>query len=114
MMVRISEIEIMPKYLEEYITILKEEASVSVKEEPGVWAIFPMIQKESPTQIRIVEIYASHAAYQSHLRSPHFKHYKTTTLNMVKSLKLVDMNAIDPTTMAEIFKKNKISYDDYQ
>ena len=107
MMVRISEIEIVPEYLEEYKSILKEEAAASVKIEPGVIAIFPMYQKENPEEIRILEIYANKAAYQSHLQTPHFKHYKTTTLNMVKSLKLVDMESLDNESMLEIFKKLK-------
>lgn len=105
MMVRISEIEIVPEHLEEYNAILKEEASASVKIEPGVIAIFPMYQQENPTQIRIIEMYANKAAYQSHLQTPHFQHYKTNTLKMVKSLKLVDMNSLDKETMIEIFKK---------
>jgi len=107
LMVRISEIEIVPEHLEEYNAILKEEAAASVKIEPGVIAIFPMYQKENPTQIRIVEIYANNAAYQSHLQTSHFQHYKTTTLKMVKSLKLVDMGSLDTETMQEIFKKLK-------
>jgi 4-carboxymuconolactone decarboxylase len=106
MMVRISEIEIMPEYLKEYNTILKEEASASVKLEAGVIAIFPMSQRESPTQIRIIEIYADKTAYQSHLKTPHFQHYKTSTLKMVKSLKLVDMEPLDREAMLEIFKKS--------
>lgn len=105
LMVRISEIEILPEYLKDYNTILKEEASASVKLEPGVIAIFPMYQKESPTQIRIIEMYADKATYQSHLKTPHFQHYKTTTLKMVKSLKLIDMESLDKETMLEIFKK---------
>lgn len=105
MMTRISEIEIVPQYLAEYNAILKEEAAASVKLEPGVIAIFPMYQRDSPTQIRIIEIYANKAAYQSHLQTPHFQYYKTTTLKMVKSLKLVDMNDLDKETMLDIFKK---------
>lgn len=105
MMVRISEIEIVPEYLEKYKSIVKEEAAASVKTEPGVIAIFPMYQKEDPTQVRIVEIYTDKAAYQSHLQTPHFQHYKTTTLKMVKSLRLVDMRSTDMVIMLEIFKK---------
>ena len=73
--------------------------------EAGVIAIFPMYQKGKPTEIRILEIYASRAAYESHIKSPHFQKYKTTTLKMVKSLKLVDMEALDPETMTTIFQK---------
>ena len=105
MMVRISEIEILPEFLEEYKSILKTEAAASVKIEPGVIAIFPMYQQENPTRIRIVEIYANKDAYQSHLQTPHFQHYKTTTLKMVKSLNLIDMSSIDKEAMMEIFKK---------
>lgn len=105
MLVRISEIEIIPEYLEAYNTILKEEAAESVKVEPGVIAIFPMYVIENPNQIRIIEIYANKQAYLSHMETAHFKLYKTGTLKMVKSLKLVDMNSIDPKTMKLIFSK---------
>ena len=105
MIVRISEIEIHPNRLAEYNAILKEEAEASVRLEPGVIAIFPMSQKEKPTELRILEIYASREAYEAHLKTPHFQKYKATTLEMVKSLKLVDMDALDGQTMATIFKK---------
>ena len=107
MMIRISEIEIDSSYLEEYNSILQEESRASVLLEPGVIAIYPMYQKQNPTQIRILEIYANREAYESHLKTPHFQKYKTSTLKMVKSLKLVDMDNIDSQTMAEIFSKIK-------
>ncbi|SES66313.1 Quinol monooxygenase YgiN [Draconibacterium orientale] len=105
MMIRISEIEIEPEYLNEYLSILKEEARASVELEPGVISIYPMFQKENPNEIRILEIYTDKKAYENHLQTPHFKHYKTTTLKMVKSLELIDMSAIDEQTMPKIFKK---------
>ncbi len=107
MMVRIAEIEIYPEYLNEYISILKEESEASVRIEQGVISIYPMFEKESPTQIRILEIYASKKDYESHLQTPHFKHYKTATLHMVKGLKLTEMTAINPESMPKIFKKLK-------
>ena len=105
LMIRISEIEIDSNYLEQYKAILKEESAESVKLEPGVICIYPMYQKENLTQVRILEIYANTESYQSHLKTVHFQKYKTTTLKMVKSLRLVDMEAIDTETMKEIFKK---------
>ena len=105
MMIRISEIEIDSNYLKEYNAILQEESRASVQLEAGVIAIYPLYQKENPTQIRILEIYASRKAYEAHLKTPHFQKYKTTTLKMVKFLKLVDMDNIDSQTMAEIFRK---------
>jgi quinol monooxygenase YgiN len=105
MMIRISEIEVDSNYLEEYKTILKEESRASVRLEPGVTSIYPMYQKENPTQVRILEIYTSREAYELHLKTPHFQTYKTSTFKMVKSLKLIDMEAIDAETMHYIFRK---------
>lgn len=107
MMVRIAELEIDSNYLEEYKAILREESRASVKLEPGVISIYPMYQQENPTQIRLLEIYASKEAYEQHLKTPHFQTYKTSTLKMVKSLKLVTMEALDPETMPLLFRKLK-------
>ena len=63
MLVRISEIEVYPQYLDEYLEFALNVGATSVKEEPGVIAIYPMIQKRDSCQIRILEIYASQEAY---------------------------------------------------
>jgi len=107
MLIRISEIEIDSNYLDKYNAILKEEARASVKLEPGVIAIYPMNQQDHPTEIRILEIYKNRKAYESHLKTAHFLKYKTTTLKMVRSLKLIDMEALDAETMSSIFLKMK-------
>jgi quinol monooxygenase YgiN len=109
MMVRISEIQIDPARLNEYNAILKEESEASVRLEPGVISIFPMYQRENPTEVRILEIYANRAAYESHIKSPHFQTYKISTVSMVKSLKLIDMELIDPVTMPALFAKMRSS-----
>ena len=107
MMVRLSEIEIRPEYLEEYKAILRKEAAISMNKESGVIAIFPIFPKENHTQIKIIEIYTNKVTYQSHLQTPHFQYYKTTTNKMVISLRLIDMETIDTVTMQEIFRKIK-------
>jgi quinol monooxygenase YgiN len=105
MVVRISEIDVDPTRLDEYKSILKEEAAASVSLEPGVISIFPMYRKDDPAAVRILEIYASREAYESHLRTPHFQKYKTTTVAMIKSLRLIDMAAIDAAAMTNMFEK---------
>lgn len=105
MMVRISEIEVDGRFLDQYKAILKEEAEASVRLEPGVIAIFPMVQREKDTEFRILEMYANREAYEAHLKTPHFQKYKTGTRHMVKSLKLVDMQTLDPATMTSMFRK---------
>ena len=87
-------------YLDEYLSILKEESEASVRLEPGVISIYPMYQKENPTEIRILEIYADKEAYESHLQTPHFKHYKTSTQEMVKSF---NKRVIKHRTLSDLY-----------
>ena len=107
MLVRISEIEIYPEYLDEYLSFALNVGAASVRNEPGVIAIYPMIQQRDSCQVRILEIYASQEAYKHHLTTEHFQTYKQGTLHMVKSLDLVDMKPMNPTAMPEIFLKMK-------
>lgn|SRR5690606_34235379 len=107
MIFRISEIEVYPEYLEQYIEILNYEAEASVKLEPGVITILPMHQKNNPNEFRILEIYLDNDAYKEHLLTPHFKYYKESTLKMVKSLKLVDMDILSHESISLIFNKYK-------
>ena len=107
MIVRIAEIEVFPQYLKDYLEYANEVDRLSVEREPGVICLFPMQSADDSCQIRILEIYASEEAYQSHLKTDHFQKYKTGTLHMVKSLKLPTMNPLDSETMGDIFKKMK-------
>ena len=104
MIVRIAEIEVYPEYLAEYLAFANEVDRLSVEREPGVICLQ---SAEDSTQIRILEIYASDAAYQQHLKTDHFQKYKQGTLHMVKSLKLPTMKPLDPETMQLIFKKQR-------
>ena len=105
MIVRISEIEVYPEYLTEYLEFAHNVGATSVKEEPGVICIYPMQQLRNDCQIRILEIYASQEAYQHHIKTQHFQTYKQGTLHMVKSLDLVDMRQMAPECLPLIFNK---------
>ncbi len=75
MQVRIAELEILPEWLDAYLEAAGAVGAESVAKEPGVICIFPMRKKETPTSIRIVEIYRSEEAYKAHLATPHFRAY---------------------------------------
>lgn len=107
MIVRLAQIEVYPEYLKEYLALANEVDRLSVEREPGVICLFPMQSAEEPTQIRILEIYASDDAYQQHLKTDHFQKYKQGTLHMVKDLKLPTMRPLDPQTMKLIFTKQR-------
>jgi len=88
--VRVAEIEIDPSQIEPYKAAVKEQIEAAVRLEPGVLALYSVADKENPSHIFVFEMYADDDAYKSHLETAHFKKYKTTTQDMVKSLKLRD------------------------
>jgi quinol monooxygenase YgiN len=93
-MVRIAELEIDPAHLAAYKVLLMEEQEASVRLEPGVLMLHSVALAESPTSVRLLEVYADRRAYEAHIKSSHFLKYKTSTENMVKSLRLVDTHPI--------------------
>src|ERR1700759_440081 len=93
-MVRIAKIQVDPAQLEQYNKALKEQMTTAVSVEPGVLTYYAVADKNDPSHITILEIYADTAAYKAHIETPHFKKYKATVQNMVKSLELEDVNLI--------------------
>jgi len=87
-MVRLAKIEVDPAQLAQYNAALKEQMAAAVRTEPGVLTYYAVADKAHPSRITILEIYADTVAYKAHIETPHFKKYKTTVQNMVKSLTL--------------------------
>ncbi len=94
LVVRVARIQIDTAQLENYRVALKEGAETAVRLEPGVLALYAVYEKNNPTHVTVFEVYANAAAYKTHLETTHFKKYKRTTKDMVKSLELVDVNPI--------------------
>ena len=89
-MVRIAKLVIDSAQVTTYNAFLKEEIETSVRVEPGVLTLYAVSEKNRPTHITILEIYANEAAYQAHIKTPHFLKYKNGTSKMVKSLELAE------------------------
>ena len=92
--VRMAELEIDSAQLDSYKALLTEEIETSVRIEPGVLMLNAVAVTGIPSQIRILEVYADQAAYESDLQTTHFLKYKTQTANMVRSLNLVETDPI--------------------
>ena len=95
-MVRLAKLVIDSIQLEKYKASLKEEIEASVQLEPGVFTLYAVAEKNNPTHITILEIYADTVAYKSHILTPHFIKYKNGTKGMVKSLELVETVPLVP------------------
>lgn len=94
--VRLSKIEVYPRYLDEYIRYASEVGEISLRTEPGVLTMYAVSDKENPCLVTILETYASKEAYERHIASDYFKKYKQETLHMVKSLQLCDQTPLNP------------------
>ena len=95
-MVRLAKLVIDSTQLESYKAALREEIEASVRLEPGVLTLYAVSEKNNPTHITILEIYADEDAYKAHIQTPHFLKYKTGTKEMVKSLELVETVPLVP------------------
>ena len=94
--VRLSRIVVDSTQLARYKALLKEEIEASMRKEPGVLTLYAVFEKKQPNHLTILEMYADEAAYQAHVKTPHFLKYKQGTLAMVKELELIDTDPLIP------------------
>ncbi len=92
--VRMAKLVVDSAQLESYKVFLREGIETAIRVEPGVLMMNAVNEKNNPTRITVLEVYASDSAYKSHLQTPHFKKYKANTKDMVKSLELLDVAPI--------------------
>ena len=91
---RQARLEIDPARRDAYLALLREEIEASIRLEPGVLMLHATSPKGAPHRVELLEVYASQAAYEAHIASPHFLKYKAGTLDMVLSLELAEADPI--------------------
>ena len=94
--VRLARIVVDSTRLDSYKALLKEGVEAAMRKEPGVLSLYAVFEKKKPNHLTILEVYADEAAYQAHLKTPHFLKYKTSTQDMVQSLELVETDPLIP------------------
>ena len=94
LVIRFARLEIDSTRIDEYFEFLIEGIETSIDTEPGVLTMYGVQERKDPNKVTILEIYLNDSAYQSHLRTAHFQKYKTGTMEMVKSLELVDLDPV--------------------
>ncbi len=90
-LVRMARIVVDSSRLADYRSALKEGIEAAVRIEPGVLSLYAVYEKDRPTHVTVMEVYADQSAYRAHLQTEHFKKYKRITKDMVRSLELVDV-----------------------
>jgi quinol monooxygenase YgiN len=88
--VRIAELEVDPAQLESFKAASKEVGEISVRVEPGCLVLYAVSERDTPARVTVFEIYRDADAYKTHTQTPHFKKFRSTTDDMVRSRKLID------------------------
>lgn len=88
--VRLAELEVDPAQLESFKAAIKEVGKTSVRVEPGCLVLYAVSENENPGRVTVFEIYRDADAYKAHIQTPHFKKFRATTDDMVRSRKLSD------------------------
>ncbi|WP_186002230.1 putative quinol monooxygenase [Mycobacterium sp. KBS0706] len=88
--IRLAELEIDPARLEEFSAAIRDGIETAIRVEPGVLALHAVFEKDDPARVRVFEIYTDEGAYRTHLQTPHFLRFRTTTETMIRSRRLLD------------------------
>lgn len=91
---RLADLRIDPDRLEDFRAAATVHAEATLRDEPGALALYAVARKDEPAQVRVLELYTDAAAYQAHLRSPHFRQFRAATDAMTKSRTLLDVSPL--------------------
>jgi quinol monooxygenase YgiN len=94
--VRLARIVVASTRLASYKALLKEGVEAAMRKEPVVLSLYAVFEQKKPNHLTILEVYADEAAYQAHLKTPHFLKYKNGTQDMVQELELVETDPLIP------------------
>lgn len=94
LLIRLIKIELNANEIDNFKRLAQTVMLPGVKNEPGMLVMYAVSEKNNPTHVSILEVYANANAYQKHLKTSHFLKYKAESKSMVKSLKLIDAKPI--------------------
>ena len=72
MYVIIAPIKIKEGYKEQFVEAMLDDAKGSMKNEPGCLRFDVIQDGDDPNQIWLYEVYVDEAAFQAHMKTPHF------------------------------------------
>jgi len=76
---------IAPENFEHFKQIMDENAKASVADEPGCREFNVFEDPKTPNHLLLFEVYNDDAAFQQHVNSPHFKHFKEVSDPIITS-----------------------------
>jgi quinol monooxygenase YgiN len=77
------EFNLKPGCLEPFTAAVRENAALSVRDEPGCRRFDVLTPRDGSERIVLYEIYDGRAAFDAHLETPHYARFKEATQEMI-------------------------------
>lgn len=92
--IRLIKIELDSNAIENFNMLGNTVMLPGIKNEPGILVMYAVAEKNNPTSVSILEVYENSAAYNIHIKTPHYLNYKEGAKSLVKSLRFIDVDPI--------------------
>ncbi|WP_299686246.1 putative quinol monooxygenase [uncultured Tateyamaria sp.] len=86
---------IVPGQMQAFLPLMRNNALASVRDEPGCLQFDVCTDGDQPDTVFLYEIYTDRAAFDAHLKTPHFKALDAATPQMVVGKTLVTFDQVD-------------------
>ena len=77
------EFTIKPEHADAFLQLMKENASASLRTEPGCKQFDVATDASRPGEVFLYELYTDAAAFEAHLKTAHFASFDATTIHMI-------------------------------
>ena len=77
------EFNLKPGCLEPFTAAVRENAALSVRDEPGCRRFDVLAPRDGSERVVLYEIYEGRDAFDDHLKTPHYARFKETTEDMI-------------------------------
>jgi quinol monooxygenase YgiN len=74
-----------PGTQDHFLPLMHENAKTSLRDEPGCHQFDVATDPERPEEVFLYELYVDEAAFQAHLKTPHFASFDAATAEMIAS-----------------------------
>jgi quinol monooxygenase YgiN len=96
MYVLVVDFVVKPEHVEEFAAAIRENARASRETEPGCRQFDVCVAPEDPAKIVLYEVYDDRAAFEAHLKTPHFLACKPKLDAWLESNKVRFLTRLDP------------------
>ncbi len=90
----LAEFDVAPEHTDAFMRLVRENAVASVRDEPGCRRFDVLRPENGSERVALYEIYHDRAAFEAHLRTPHFAAFDVATKPLVsgRSVRRFDLH----------------------